>query len=532
MKNKIYKMIFLPALCLIMFLPAGCELEYVDTGKIEASSFPKTEEEAKTLLNYMYHYFSRNWDGIFTANLMCDAVTDQFECSWGWAGYLYNYYEAGEDLYHSGPTRQYPFKSLYEYVSLLSTLILDVDRMNTAEFDETRKARYIAELKCGMGWLAFMLYDNYGPVPLPTLDILKNPLRGGGIMLERASEEEMQAFIETNLKEAAEELPYSNYSTHENRYSAEDYGRFTKGLAKFVLMKYYMLMARWNDAEAIGRELAGSDITSVYPANSPSDYGYKLMDNYNDLYTLANEKNAESIYSAWASPDSYHEWLACSMPGDFNAGGLNLQRWGGYKAPWPFYETYEAGDKRLERIIGEYIDVNGTLHNKATDRDGGQQGMLYKGAAPLKYDWTSGVAGSACAIDFVVYRYADALTLLSEAIVRKGGAVTQEAVTLLNRVRQRAGLKAYTLAELSNVDVFMEKMLLERGHEFLMEGVRRQDLIRHGKFIEFAIEKNQYAGQPTRQLETPEGALKYQRFAIPMYHITNSKGYIQQNPGF
>ena len=524
MKYKIYKKIFLPALCLIMLMPAGCELEQAEYGKIESSSFPKTEEEAKTLLNYMYYYFSRNWEGIFNATLMCDAVTDQFECSWGtetWGGYLYNYYEASEKQYHSGPRSPFLYPGIYDYVSLFSSLMLNVDRMERVEFDETRKNRYIGELKCGLGWLAFMLYDCYGPVPIPTLEILKDPLRGGGIILERVSEEEMQTFIEANLKEAAEALPYGYYSTHENRYPAEDYGRFTKGLANFVLLKYYMLMARWDDAEKMGRELL------------KPEYGYQLMGNYNDLFTLANEKNPESIFSSAMTSDYYHEWIACSMPGDFPTPGLDIQRWGGYKMPWPYYETFEPGDQRTLRIIAEYTDVNGVLHNKATDRDGGMVGQLHKGAAPIKYDWTSGVAGSVCPIDFVVYRYADALTLLSEAIVRNGGGVTQESVDLLNRVRTRAGLKAYTMAELGNVDVFMEKMLLERGHEFYLEGVRRQDLIRHGKFIEFALAKNKYAGQPTRQLETPEGALKYgKRFAIPMYYITNSKGYIQQNSGF
>ena len=522
MKHKIYKKIFLPMLCFLML--AGCELEYVEYGKIEASSFPKTEEEAKTLVNYMYHYFIRNWEGIFNAALMSDAVTDNFECAWGsstWGGYLYNYYEANASLYHGGPTDTYAYPSVYEYVSLLSTMILNIDRLSGVEFDEALKNRYIGELKCGLGWLGFMLYDLYGPVPIPTLEILKNPLLGGGIVLERVSEEEMQAFIETNLKEAAAALPYSYYSTHENSYSAEDYGRFTKGLANFVLLKYYMLMRRWDEAEAMGRELLNPD------------YGYRLMSNYNDLYTLANEHNAESIFSGWATTTDHHEWLACSMTGDFDAGGLDLQRWGGYKMPWPFYETYDPNDRRLERVIAEYIDVNGVLHNKATDRDGGTVGQLYKGAMPLKYDWTSGASGAICAIDFVVYRYADALTLLSEAIVRNGGAVTSEAVALLNQVRTRAlPEKPYAMTDFPSVEIFLSELLAERGREFYMEGVRRQDLIRHDKFIEFAIAKNKYAGQPTRQLETPEGALKYKRFAIPMYHITNSKGYIQQNPGF
>ena len=40
-----------------------------------------------------------------------------------------------------------------------------------------------------------------------------------------------------------------------------------------------------------------------------------------------------------------------------------------------------------------------------------------------------------CEIDMPIYRYADVLTLLSEAIVRNGNSITQEAIGLLNQVR-------------------------------------------------------------------------------------------------
>ena len=265
------------------------------------------------------------------------------------------------------------------------------------------------------------------------------------------------------------------------------------------------------------------------------EYGYELMANYNDLFTLANEKNRESIFSGWSTPNDGHELTTRSLPTNYPLPE-GVLGWGGYHMTWPFYETFEPGDPRTLRIIAEYTDVNNVLHNKTTDRESGSIGTLYRGPGPAKYDWNNGgVLAQLTAVDIVVYRYADVLTLLSEAIVRNGGAVTQEAVDLLNQVRTRAlGVsKAYTLAELSNVEVFMEKMLLERGHEFYHEGVRRQDLIRHGKFIEFAIAKNRYAGVSTRHLETAAGAEKYgKRFAIPLKHITDSKGYITQNPGF
>ena len=47
----------------------------------------------------------------------------------------------------------------------------------------------------------------------------------------------MREFIVTNLTEAAKVLPYS--------YEASEYGRFTKGLANTLLLKYYMRVGDW-----------------------------------------------------------------------------------------------------------------------------------------------------------------------------------------------------------------------------------------------------------------------------------------------
>ncbi|MCS2301751.1 RagB/SusD family nutrient uptake outer membrane protein [Bacteroides ovatus] len=45
----------------------------------------------------------------------------------------------------------------------------------------------------------------------------------------------------------------------------------------------------------------------------------------------------------------------------------------------------------------------------------------------MKYK-IEGVVGEKCEIDMPIYRYADVLTLLSEAIVRNGNSITQEAI--------------------------------------------------------------------------------------------------------
>ncbi|MDP4222709.1 MAG: RagB/SusD family nutrient uptake outer membrane protein [Bacteroidota bacterium] len=78
-----------------------------------------------------------------------------------------------------------------------------------------------------------------------------------------------------------------------------------------------------------------------------------------------------------------------------------------------------------------------------------------------------------------VIRYAEVLLNRSEALVRAGSAVTQEAVDLLNAVRTRSfPAGAYTTASFAAAADFYNAILLERDIEFLGEGIRTMDLQR------------------------------------------------------
>jgi hypothetical protein len=78
-----------------------------------------------------------------------------------------------------------------------------------------------------------------------------------------------------------------------------------------------------------------------------------------------------------------------------------------------------------------------------------------------------------------VMRYAEVLLSRAEAIVRSGGAVTAEAIALLNAVRTRSfPTGAYIPANFAAAADFYTAILLERNIEFLGEGIRTMDLQR------------------------------------------------------
>ena len=308
----------------------------------------------------------------------------------------------------------------------------------------------------------------------------------------------MTTFIETELKSALEGLP--------TRASA--FGRFDKGLAYTVLMKFYMHEKNWAKAVECGRELM------------KADYGYGLMDSYQSIFTLENEQNKEIIFACTEERGTQLElWHDHCLPGNYPCKNNSIQRWDGFKVPWPFYRTFDKNDDRLSVLVGEYMGNDGVLFNEESDII--KHGNTYSGAVPVKYGEDPESTGDGSQIDWIVYRYADVLTLLSEAIVRQGNSVTQEAVDLLNQIRVRAKLSPYTMGDIKGVDDFLDKMLQERGHEFWWEGNRRADLIRHGKFIQNAIDRGSTTTKP-----------EFVLFPLPQAVINEGKGIIIQNPGY
>lgn len=502
----------------LLLFSSACTLESVVYDKIPGNDFPGNEEDVRSLVSASaYNVFSPRKIFNVAAGycLTSDMVTDMGECSWGnWENWKYNSYEANDILLNDAG------RNIYFYSNHLSSMILNIDRIRSVPMDAALLERYTAELKCGLEFLAFIYYDMFGPIPIPDLETLKNPREEK--IVPRLSEEQMQEFIVSNLTEAARVLPY--------RYEDADYGRFTKGLAKTVLLKFYMLTHQWDKAVEIGDELCGEDM------EGNPDYGYRLVDDYNSLFDMSTEKNPEVIFAATAKRGITHgdnQWLAHAMTSDFPTPD-NITKWGGYKLAWPFYQEYEADkgrDHRLDRIHAEYVGTGDdpVTHSYAIDRP--SNGLLYLGAVPQKYSF-DGTVGDEMSNDIPVYRYADVVTLYGEALVRSTNTVPEKSKKALNMLRTRAGLDPLPDVEMNTPELYLDALLKERGIEFYYEGVRRQDLIRHGKFIEKALEKARFAGFSTEKIDKQvDGVYKYERFPLPTSVITEGKGLIKQNPG-
>lgn len=493
----------------------SCELESEVYDSINTTMYPVSLRDAQDLVTAnAYGPFQNNdYSGAFNIAtgvlLTADIATDYGYCSWGgnvWEGLQWGNFDKSEN-------RNTTFQ--WTRLNNISKMTLTIDRIRNLDIDQERKEQFIAELRCGRGFMAFLVYDMHGPIIVADLETLKSPLDEK--ILPRLSEEETRSYIETELLEAARILP-KNYKKGDS-----DYGRFTAGLCHTILMKFYMQTKQWDKAIAEGRELM------------KPEYGYSLVQEkgaessaYANIFTAANEKNVETIWAVNCMEGfQYHLWYPHALPSNLrsSAQGSFGGGWGGYKMLWSFFNTFEPGDERTQTIISEYSNGSATL-NEANKGSGANS--LAHGVIPLKYKIEANV-GDHCVTDWIIYRYADVLTLLAEAIVHKGNEVTPEAVDLLNRVRTRAGLPAYDISVFSNAAGFIDKLLWERAHELWFEGCRRQDLIRNDKYIEFISKKCIDNG--ITDVITGKGT-DFHIFPLPESVIIEGQGLIKQNPGY
>lgn len=139
---------------------------------------------------------------------------------------------------------------------------------------ETKKARYIAECKFLRAYFYYRLNQLYKGVP-----VYLEPFNADQANKPRATETEVWNQILIDLTDCINEpnLP-DKYASN-----AADYGRVTKGATYALRGKVYMYLKNW--------ESAANDFSKV------KDCGYSLFANYKTLFTTANERSPEMIFS-------------------------------------------------------------------------------------------------------------------------------------------------------------------------------------------------------------------------------------------
>ncbi|MDR0939789.1 MAG: RagB/SusD family nutrient uptake outer membrane protein [Mediterranea sp.] len=494
------------ALASLMMLTANsCTLEREEYSEIYPENFFLTETDLMLAVNALYYEFNPGLWGsasVYTSDysgyqIISDMTTDATWCEWGWQSDQLHYHQWTAQV---GPTNE--IWNSFSHYNYLSSARNTIRRIEAAPVADNLKDVPLGEAHALRGWMALYLYDLFGPVPVASDEVLDDPETF--VYLPRLTEEEYDQMMETDLRAAIELLP--------DQPAAR--GRMSKGAARMILLKYYMIKGYFDKAETLARELYAME-GSVY----------SLQPDYNYVFSKAGIGNNEIILQlpGNASLEATANYMVASaLPSDY-PWSEKATGWGpGYNMPYEFLDTYDAADIRRQNIKDTYVNKSGVTKDRTS----------MKGALPLKYGMDPDMSADQCFIDVVIYRYSDVLLTLAECVVRNGNSVTQEAVDLVDRVRARAGLPGLDTGQTASVAAFYDALLLERGHEFYYEGLRRQDLIRFGKYVEYANNRINAVNAADASLGYFNVTDAHNRFPIPQSFIDESKSQIQQNTGY
>ena len=354
-----------------------------------------------------------------------------------------------------------------------------------------------AEVKFLRGYSYFMLVRLFGRIPL--VDTISANVSQSNI--PQSNPDQTYAFIESDLKFAAENLP----ATWDTKFI----GRSTKGAANGILAKVYLTQKKWS----LAMSTANLVITSgVYDLSTP----------YNKIFSEDGENLKESLFEvqAVATPAEKRANGSqfASVQGVRGTGIWNLG-WG-FNIPSAQLEAaYEAGDPRKARTIlyaggtsvyGEAVPLglpnpkyNHKVHSNPSIRNSLLDNFSY---------W----------MNIRLLRYADVVLMYAEAANETGNTAEALAKLEMVRARARAGNNA-VLPKVTTTDqaLLRESIRHERRIELAMEHDRFFDLVRWGIAgpILQAAGKNFVVG-------------KHELLPIPQTQIDISKGVLKQNPGY
>ena len=312
----------------------------------------------------------------------------------------------------------------YKVIASLNTIL---NRIDNIDFDNPVLGERIkGEALFIRSLVYYNLAVTFGNIPLQ-LEEVTSP----NVEINQVSADVIYDQIAVDLEEAEGLLPAS--------YPSNNVGRATSGAAATLLGLVHLTNGNDGQAESALRRVVSSQ-------------DYELVPDYTDIWGPSNENNIESIFEiqyksgGQGTGSGFTEYYSPDLSISGGVGGGNVPQ-----APTDDLITSydQPADERLE-TIGTDLDGDPFLN---------------------KYDATQAIAFDSD-VNFIVFRYADVLLLLAEAI----GEGT-EAYGLIDEVRSRSGL---TTPSSTLTGSFEEILLNERRREFVGENKRWPDLLRFG----------------------------------------------------
>lgn len=508
-----------------------------------------------------YRYLVEDWFGMFH---LIEESTDQYMVpsrpGVGWGDTYVNLHK--HNWSYSVDQIQNPWDIAYRGIAY-ANMVLDAAPEDAKES--------IAQAKFFRGMFYYHLLDMFGNAPLQTTQKVED-----GYLPEQVGVEALYNFCVEEFKYVKENIGESD------AYGWANINAARMALAKLYLNKNVYLGTTGND----GFEAALAEVEEIIATGK-----YSLAPNYKDCFRESIEECPEIIFAipgdrthtvqfglqSYCFPQTGLEAYGSTAPG-YN-GSCAIPQW---------IYTYADGDKRLDDTwaYGEqryavknsdgtytpnagdpipfssddwsgtgYLNYNINVHS--IDNPGAYQ---QEGARLHKYEIVAGTDDGTTSDDFPVFRYADALMIKAECLLRLGRD-KETAASLVTEVRKRSfsslaaatrtvadleggsvykyGHSEYTCEGATNwdpasyvstyeggADIELGGLLDDLGWEFCAELHRRQDLRR----FKMADGRNVWNGK-SWFCKDATTSTTYDVYAIPETAMkTNNK--LVQNPGY
>jgi hypothetical protein len=504
-KHRYFKFGVVLAGCMLLGAQSCTDLESEIFSQADSKNFPSNERELLSTIGGTYGEL-RNF--IWAPWELIQSTTDEVVVP-----------TRGPDWYDNGSWQQLA-KHTWNPVSpgqingawnwgftVIASANINIQALKESSLQVEGKETIVAELRMVRAFAYYWLCDMFGRVPILTEDTpAGNPPQN--------SRQEVFNFVESEIKAALPDL--------RNENTGVTYGRFNQAAANALLAKLYLNAevftgtARWQDAVAACDAVINSG-------------QYSLNADFLANFAVNNDKNGSSKENIFVIPydktyadGQQQHWrtLHYALGGVY---GMPGNPWNGWATRAEFYNTFTEDDKRKAMwLVGPQRNASGEIIRFKDAVDNVEKDLIFtpeitslekafgnEGVRGLKYEVQRNNNRNGQDNDQAIFRYADVLLMKAEALVRLGNAGA--ALPLVNEVRERAGVPAFT-------EVTLDNLYMERGRELAWEGWRRNDMIRFGKYddpYQFKTDTD-----PNKNL-----------FPIPSQQISTNPN-LTQNPGY
>ena len=498
MKKILY---YIPMLCL---LSASCsdllqEESYIETGK---DNYVHNASEAETVLMGVYKDMANENLYSYHLSLLFTISTDIAQCE-GSSNTSFREIPTNSHNPNTSQIRntwQKLYSSIYDANDFIEIVSARKDGWSSGNRELAEI--YLGEARALRALFYFELVRWYGNVVL-----IKSTADSDIPATEyvQADPADVYAFIEEDLKYAAEVLPWA---ADDSKRSSTAY-RFSKGAALGLLAKVYCTWAgypvrdesKWEEAAKAARRVVESGKHRLI-----TDYETVWKNTCNGIWDAGESLIEVSFYS----PTGLDTDNTAGRIGKWNGvvattvEGIRGRNAGNWKVTYNFTREWEQhNDPRMKLSIADYKYPNddktpvtyfSTVSSPSEDNLNKQRQLF----TPAKWDTEKYVNtanyivnNDKSNINWYVLRYSDVLLLFAEALNESGGSIV-DAVDAVNAVRRRGfGDMKHDLSYGLSRDELRDAIRKERAYELCFEGHRKQDLIRWGIYYDSIVDTAQ-----------------------------------------